>query len=156
MFNLSTFSIVCAIWKRLYIFEICLVCQKLQLFWPVLNGWSILTLFRNRHGSHIFTLTHIDVVWPMMHYAWWLQHKIYPWVSECWSKNSSSDLWQRYRMLILEISILPSFKCAYIFLDKFWFKYWNGELKCFWLKVVRSEKIWKFQFLIIFSSFLWS
>ena len=49
----------------------------------------------------------------------------------------SSDLWRGSRKLILEISILPSFRNAYVFLSQVWFKYWNREVKSFQLKILQ-------------------
>ena len=45
--------------------------------------------------------------------------------------KASSDFWQTSRILILEISILPSFRNANVFLDQLWLKYWNREVKSF-------------------------
>ena len=53
-------------------------------------------------------------------------------LSEILAENlslNSSDLWQGSRILILEISIFPSFRNAYVFLNQVWFKYWNREVK---------------------------
>ena len=47
----------------------------------------------------------------------------------------SSDLRHGSRILFLEISILPSFRNASVFLDQVWWKYWSREVKSFWFKI---------------------
>ena len=49
----------------------------------------------------------------------------------------SGGLLQGSRMLILEISTLPSFRNAYVFLYQVWFKYWNREVKSFRFKIIQ-------------------
>ena len=53
------------------------------------------------------------------------------------SFNISRDLWQGSRILLLEFSILPSFRNANVFLDQVWFKYWNRGMKSFWFKILQ-------------------
>ena len=52
-------------------------------------------------------------------------------------KRDTGGLSQGSRMLILEISTLPSFRNAYVFLYQVWFKYWNREVKSFRFKIIQ-------------------
>ena len=53
------------------------------------------------------------------------------------NKQFSRDLWQEFRMLLLELSSLPSFRNVNVFPDQVWSKYWNREVKSFWFKILQ-------------------